>query len=156
MHSHNQHLTIAYERQRLRHLAWILRLLGPSTGQTNPRQRHVHKRTNLFTYQRANLPDRNTSCTANAVPQGIRPISIIFRRQSFPDLSTPSSNTAVGGGGGGRDRTDDPLLAKQVLSQLSYAPISAQPQRGCTAEDWWAREDLNLRPHAYQACALTN
>jgi hypothetical protein len=27
------------------------------------------------------------------------------------------------GGGGRRDRTDDPLLAKQVLSQLSYAPL---------------------------------
>ncbi len=27
-------------------------------------------------------------------------------------------------GGGRRDRTDDPLLAKQVLSQLSYAPMS--------------------------------
>jgi hypothetical protein len=26
------------------------------------------------------------------------------------------------GGGGERDRTDDPLLAKQVLSQLSYTP----------------------------------
>ena len=26
-------------------------------------------------------------------------------------------------GGGERDRTDDPLLAKQVLSQLSYTPI---------------------------------
>ena len=25
-------------------------------------------------------------------------------------------------GGAGRDRTDDPLLAKQVLSQLSYGP----------------------------------
>ena len=25
-------------------------------------------------------------------------------------------------GGDDRDRTDDPLLAKQVLSQLSYAP----------------------------------
>ena len=25
-------------------------------------------------------------------------------------------------GGGKRDRTDDPLLAKQVLYQLSYAP----------------------------------
>ncbi len=48
-------------------------------------------------------------------------------------------------GGGRRVRTDDPLLAKQVLSQLSYAPNL-----------WWAREDLNLRPHAYQACALTN
>ena len=26
------------------------------------------------------------------------------------------------GGGGDRTRTDDPLLAKQVLSQLSYTP----------------------------------
>jgi hypothetical protein len=27
-------------------------------------------------------------------------------------------------GGADRDRTDDPLLAKQVLSQLSYSPVS--------------------------------
>ena len=26
-------------------------------------------------------------------------------------------------GGASRDRTDDPLLAKQVLSQLSYGPV---------------------------------
>ena len=26
-------------------------------------------------------------------------------------------------GGGKRDRTDDPLLARQVLSQLSYTPM---------------------------------
>ena len=26
-------------------------------------------------------------------------------------------------GGGERDRTDDPLRARQVLSQLSYTPI---------------------------------
>ena len=31
---------------------------------------------------------------------------------------------AVGSGGADRDRTGDPLLAKQVLSQLSYGPIS--------------------------------
>jgi hypothetical protein len=30
-----------------------------------------------------------------------------------------------GDGGGERDRTDDPLLAKQVLSQLSYTPDAA-------------------------------
>ena len=30
-------------------------------------------------------------------------------------------------GGGKRDRTDDPLLAKQVLYQLSYAPNVPQP-----------------------------
>ena len=51
-------------------------------------------------------------------------------------------------GGANRDRTDDLLLAKQALSQLSYTP-----GRGSA---WWAREDLNLRPHAYQARALTN
>ena len=31
---------------------------------------------------------------------------------------------ANGGGGDDRDRTGDPLLAKQVLSQLSYAPVT--------------------------------
>ena len=41
-------------------------------------------------------------------------------------------------------RTLDPLRARQVLSQLSYTP-------NC----WWVWEDLNFRPHAYQACALT-
>ena len=30
-------------------------------------------------------------------------------------------------GGDNRDRTDDPLLAKQVLSQLSYTPIASFP-----------------------------
>ncbi len=56
-------------------------------------------------------------------------------------------------GGAERDRTADPLLAKQVLSQLSYSPnlsIDRLPHR-----EWWARADSNCRPHAYQACALT-
>ena len=29
-------------------------------------------------------------------------------------------------GGADRDRTGDPLLAKQVLSQLSYSPITSK------------------------------
>src|SRR5438477_7201649 len=73
-------------------------------------------------------------------------------------------------GGADRDRTDDPLLAKQVLSQLSYSPGSEGrsqkaegrnrkhfcllPSTFCLA--WWAWVDSNYRPHAYQACALTN
>lgn len=32
-------------------------------------------------------------------------------------------------GGASRDRTDDPLLAKQVLSQLSYGPSRRAPNR---------------------------
>ena len=34
-----------------------------------------------------------------------------------------SDQGAIRFGGGERDRTDDPLLAKQVLSQLSYTPV---------------------------------
>ena len=44
-----------------------------------------------------------------------------------PDASSQTGrlrvdSAAQGCGGAGRDRTDDPLLAKQVLSQLSYSP----------------------------------
>lgn len=38
-------------------------------------------------------------------------------------LVSAKALTIIAIGGGRRDRTDDPLLAKQVLSQLSYAPI---------------------------------
>lgn len=126
-------------------------------------------------------------------------------------------------GGAERDRTADPLLAKQVLSQLSYSPNSlaftrealhggakrlatalgpakakrlsnqhntqtlktvndpqvnpyptqqvqsttpvvrravrsaaAKGRDSVRTEQWWARVDSNYRPHAYQACALTD
>ena len=51
-------------------------------------------------------------------------------------------------GGGERVRTDDPLRARQVLSQLSYTP-----NKGL---GWWAWLDSNQRPHDYQSCALAN
>ena len=54
-------------------------------------------------------------------------------------------------GGADRDRTGDPLLAKQVLSQLSYSPMFA-----CLRLNWWAWVESNYRPHPYQGCALTN
>ena len=97
-----------------------------------------------------------------------------------PAIEAPGGGRA---GGGERDRTDDLLLAKQALSQLSYTPVQGSVIRisrqncGCAAaalaastgadaigsdnrllipDNWWAREDLNLRPHAYQARALTS
>ena len=53
-------------------------------------------------------------------------------------------------GGGERDRTDDPLLAKQVLSQLSYTP------RASRREAWWVWLGSNQRPPPYQDGALTS
>ena len=37
-------------------------------------------------------------------------------------IAGPSNDAGAGAGGANRDRTDDLLLAKQALSQLSYGP----------------------------------
>ena len=39
-----------------------------------------------------------------------------------PAVQLHAQTCGLSGGGGDRNRTDDPLLAKQVLSQLSYTP----------------------------------
>jgi hypothetical protein len=65
----------------------------------------------------------------------------------------------LGDGGDRRDRTDDLKLAKLPLYQLSYVPssLSSQAKRDFPRrKPWWAWEELNFRPHAYQARALTN
>jgi hypothetical protein len=73
-------------------------------------------------------------------------------------------------GGARRDRTDDLMLAKHALYQLSYGPSSLRrpAQLGAVIDPssarprvtqlvvWWAQADSNRRPHAYQACALTS
>ena len=49
-----------------------------------------------------------------------------------PHLSLrPASFQSLGIGGDERVRTDDPLLAKQVLSQLSYTPTVPRPSSFC-------------------------
>ena len=45
----------------------------------------------------------------------------VLCKPCFPANDLPIHSTPYGGAG--RDRTDDPLLAKQVLSQLSYGPV---------------------------------
>ena len=57
--------------------------------------------------------------------------------------------------GDDRDRTGNLWLAKPTLSQLSYVP-GAAIQESQISNSEWAREESNFRPHAYQACALTN
>ena len=63
---------------------------------------------------------------------------------SLPPLSIPGA-----GGGDEETRTPDPLLAKEMLCQLSYVPL---PPR----EVWWAVLDSNQRPLPYQGSALTS
>ena len=58
--------------------------------------------------------------------------------------------------GASRVRTGDPLLAKQMRYQLRYSPVIKKERLAAASFFLWAREDLNLRPHPYQGCALTS
>ena len=96
----------------------------------------------LFTCQRSHTrPQADIRFLSHRISRSL----VIEGHRRSPSVTDPPP------GGGGRDRTDDLMLAKHALSQLSYAP-TGKDQR----EQWWAREDLNFRPHAYQARALTN
>jgi hypothetical protein len=77
------------------------------------------------------------------------------RKLVFLTRMNPACRKGIGGAE--RNRTADPLLAKQVLYQLSYSPetLASLPESGAF-QNWWAWEDSNFRPHAYQARALTN
>ena len=100
--------------------------------------------------------------SARLRPNGLRRGSPRYDRLAEPKLAEPAK-----AGGARRDRTDDLMLAKHALSQLSYGPV---PEDECFTSavethleekkthsiKWWAWEDLNFRPHAYQARALTN
>ena len=54
-------------------------------------------------------------------------------------------------GGDEETRTPDPLLAKEMLCQLSYVPRDET-----TKGRWWAFLDSNQRPLPYQGSALTS
>ena len=80
----------------------------------------------------------------------------IWQTQTFISPKDIPSSRHQNLGGAERDRTADPLLAKQVLSQLSYSPKPSRSlPKAKSNQKWWARADSNCRPHAYQACALT-
>ena len=49
----------------------------------------------------------------------------------FKDKDVFHSHQHQNLGGAERDRTADPLLAKQVLSQLSYSPIQVRTSSKC-------------------------
>ena len=58
-------------------------------------------------------------CSSGLEPPTSRLSGVCSNHLSYEPISLPSQAS----GGDERDRTDDPLLAKQVLSQLSYTPV---------------------------------
>jgi hypothetical protein len=78
--------------------------------------------------------ERNLDDCAHRLSRGLlrsrllRTLPQPARRSHFGSAVCTAIGNAVGGAD--RDRTDDPLLAKQVLSQLSYSPIGSAGARG--------------------------
>lgn len=89
-------------------------------GQTNPDRGSTQK-----VHQPIHTDKEQTFHRSRTkVRQGgnIFPLTCNVSHQHAAQSSRQAARVVVVSGGGGRDRTDDPLLAKQVLSQLSYAP----------------------------------
>jgi hypothetical protein len=116
-----------------------LTLKNIDTMQLQPMIQTSHQRSNHFTFFRF-VKDQTAFCQKDQAQATDSLCLRLFSSVSF--------------GGGRRDRTDDPLLAKQVLSQLSYAPSSHS--KGCTPITWWVRLESNQRPPPYQDGALTD
>ena len=75
----------------------------------------------------SNLPWNSLKPLSNR-QKAIRPLLTAFCLLWFQQRPLPHQRS----GGAGRDRTDDLLLAKQALSQLSYGPLSRRSRRDTT------------------------
>ena len=113
----------------------VRQTLASNTPRTPPRSHQTNRRSDqpmrppscpahpgahqnlIHTCQRPKYLRRTQRRTASLTMTTPRPASR-WRTSSLPRGRIPFVQRY----GGGRDRTDDPLLAKQVLSQLSYAP----------------------------------
>src|SRR2546421_7541608 len=96
---------------------------------------------------------------------GEAPIQTLFAAVRMSSRHHASCAAGRGAGGASRDRTGDLLVANQALSQLSYGPSSMGRNRPRAKSvvlarhaplRWWVWEELHLRPHPSQGCALTN
>jgi hypothetical protein len=121
-------------------------------------QRQIIATKTLLIDSRLRLRSFSNDRVNNSLFSFQSPRDIAARGGNYNDFPTrvklprPSPFGPAGGGNG--TRTHDPRLAKPMLYQLSYSP--RRLLSGSPPDTRWARQDLNLRPHAYQACALTN
>jgi hypothetical protein len=80
---------------------------------------HIHKSASPFNQRQPRNPGcRRGTCPPGRPGTGTKPGLL----RASGDLRHPIAG--VGASGGERDRTDDLLLAKQALSQLSYTPVT--------------------------------
>ncbi len=157
---------IASWRQGI-HQMPLLSLNPPSGNRAPPGESKRQRTTN--THHKARIPMPNCPRPANGKtkkkgagepcqhpsahdprqpPEGNR--APAERAPSSPphDVQRARPRRATGKTGGGRGHEGPPRAARRTR------PRARAPRQGGRA--WWAWADLNGRPHAYQACALTS
>jgi hypothetical protein len=105
---------------------WPIRCRGLSVPlrQTIPQKEDGVRSNLLFTMSKQTGGTRDKA----------RPQTFPMRMTAGPKHPSRPKDRLKNTGGAGRDRTDDPLLAKQVLSQLSYGPVAPKARR-CQTTD---------------------
>ena len=103
---------------------------------------------------------RPPACKAGALPIELHPQSFVSGHRLAPMVPRLKGERAAL-----RERRKVVVVSRLGVicehrsgAYVEYVSTGAQkiaPRRP-PERLWWAREDLNLRPHAYQACALTN
>ena len=126
-------------------LAKWTRSHGPAGAAAGGQLNAANRIHSLFTISNTRTPShKEQNARVSFDPRG--------SQRTAPRVSL-TFRTADPSGGARRDRTDDLMLAKHALSQLSYGPLRRWPPR--ERRGWWAWDDSNVRPHPYQGCALT-
>ena len=116
--------------------------LAKPSGETFPETQPINRSTGTHQdwWRWTGSNRRPPACKAGALPAELHPRSPSAGVQpiSPPDhcQGEPTSQTKCG--------------------QRTSGPSSGPARRSVDAARWWAEQDLNLRPHAYQACALTS
>src|SRR3954471_2293971 len=97
-----------------------------------------------------------------ASPEGTKPLERTGKLQSSSDFTGPRrrcdspahdhGKTPVAG----RLHPINNVKQRRNERSLSRSEPLCEPAAFSARATWWAREDLNFRPHAYQARALTN
>ena len=96
----------------------------------------------------ASEPSLETAPWFSVVPGSTRCLQLSDWCGLAQDRILRCGSRRLGAGGDEETRTPDPLLAKEMLCQLSYVPLGP--------EVWWAFLDSNQRPLPYQGSALTS
>ncbi len=161
-HGFSQRTTsfIASRRQGI-HQTPLRRLIDPTSNGQRPMVSSTTGRSPEDGTSSALYYPVSTTERSNSPDHLVPPHLTVQREPTRTGLARSSRSSPCPTAGTGTNPAQNPRPASpsretpdqvSLLSAIEPAFLSERP----AIKKWWAREDLNFRPHAYQARALTN